>query len=502
LEAHSAKSHSTTLAPVSNFGPNPKLHLIARELKKCPVCSFPVRDDKEFRIHASQFHRSCIEKSWKKCDDCSELFPIVGALQTHRQRVHRKDLTPVSCSFCQKRFSNRLKYYSHVNIEHLAEASEFWFHCNECRTFFPARKYLANHKRLYHKRVQAEVNQTDNSLTQIAAASHEEPVANWDTGIRDLLSPASETNSEIRNLSASSRKTLICPFCQFSTTAGKRFYSHVNNHHRDQAAALWFPCNYCGKFYPTKSVRYSHVYMSHTYKGQANRLPLNLPDLNGSGPNDQNFALELVEAITMDTRPTIESDQSNQATATEVHSPVALNTSDTEILRQPEPLPEQERPSDDAIMCYMCMTHFQTQNDYYHHANLKHREAISKKWHHCDTCLWFFPARKSLANHGCQSQSSSLGQIKCQFCAHCFDSKSTSDYIIHANKDHIKFLKKAGWVGCPVCLSFYPNQGSLDRHLLECKKDVDESAETEAENLDSLANKILDEVRAQQNTER
>jgi hypothetical protein len=42
----------------------------------------------------------------------------------------------------------------------------------------------------------------------------------------------------------------------------------------------------------------------------------------------------------------------------------------------------------------------------------------------------------------------------------------------------------------------------LDRHLLECKRDVDESAETEAENLDSLANKILDEVRAQQNTER
>jgi uncharacterized C2H2 Zn-finger protein len=242
--------------------------------------------------------------------------------------------------------------------------------------------------------------------------------------------------------------------------------------------------------------------MSHTYKGQANRLPLILPDLNGSGPNDQNLARDSVEAIPTNTRPTIESDLSNQATATEVHSSVALNTSDTEILCQPEPLPEQERASDDAIMCYMCMTHFQTQNDYYHHANLKHREAISQKWLHCNTCLWFFPARKSLANHGCQSQSSSLGQIKCQFCAHCFDSKSTSDYIIHANKDHIKFLKKAGWVGCPVCLSFYPNQGSLDRHLLECKKDVDESAETVAENLDSQANKILDEVRAQQNTER
>ena len=200
--------------------------------------------------------------------------------------------------------------------------------------------------------------------------------------------------------------------------------------------------------------------------------------------------------------PVDETDQTNRSLVTETHTAIILNTQNEEILPQPEAIVEQESSSHDSIMCHMCLTHFQSRHDYYHHANLKHRETISKTWHHCKSCLWFFPARKSLHNHGCESESANLSQMKCQFCAQCFGSTSTADYIVHANTSHIKFLKKADWMNCSVCLKFYPNQESLDKHLEECQKDKDESAETEMENLGSVANEFLDEFRVDPSSER
>ena len=137
---------------------------------------------------------------------------------------------------------------------------------------------------------------------------------------------------------------------------------------------------------------------------------------------------------------------------------------------------------DKSVICHFCQICFEKSHDFYHHANLKHREAISKTWRLCQKCLWHFPTKKSLSNHGCDSPSTSTLEVpqRCQFCAFTFASLS-SEYFQHANKAHLKIISKAGWITCPICHLFCPDHASLETHQKDCHRDDSIAFEVEDE---------------------
>ena len=58
----------------------------------------------------------------------------------------------------------------------------------------------------------------------------------------------------------------------------------------------------------------------------------------------------------------------------------------------------------DPIVCQLCNQSFSSRHDFYRHSNAEHREKIEKNWQRCLHCLWFFPSKKSVRDHGCRRQ--------------------------------------------------------------------------------------------------
>jgi hypothetical protein len=54
------------------------------------------------------------------------------------------------------------------------------------------------------------------------------------------------------------------------------------------------------------------------------------------------------------------------------------------------------------ISCQICHEDFSSKRDFYHHSNSSHRDTISKTWHLCQDCIWFYPSKKSWRDHGCR----------------------------------------------------------------------------------------------------
>jgi len=137
---------------------------------------------------------------------------------------------------------------------------------------------------------------------------------------------------------------------------------------------------------------------------------------------------------------------------------------------------------DTSVICHYCQICFEKSHDFYHHANLKHRFHLEKTWRLCQKCLWYFPTKKSLNNHGCDSPTTSTPEVpqRCQFCAFTFTSLS-SEYFQHANKVHLKIISKAGWITCPLCHMFCPDQASLATHQKDCHRDESVAIEVEDE---------------------
>jgi hypothetical protein len=67
-------------------------------------------------------------------------------------------------------------------------------------------------------------------------------------------------------------------------------------------------------------------------------------------------------------------------------------------------------PVENPISCPLCNESFSLSSDFYRHSNAQHQEKIKKNWHRCLQCLWLFPSKKSVRNHGCNHLEHNLLQ--------------------------------------------------------------------------------------------
>ena len=291
-----------------------------------------------------------------------------------------------------------------------------------------------------------------------------------------------------------------CQFCDEVFTWHKYYYDHVNEIHRAVAEHSWHKCNICERLYPKAQALKQHKYNKH--KGQEQKKEENevvqAEDQKADGPEqDANDA----EPKNESDEPRINDDQTSGLSVLSNQNETSVEMNETENderqnvdRSQPETtfLPENndltdgetfldgrlegeeddggKETSEGMLDCPICRGKFAGPLEYYHHANLYHRNKIEKHWRVCQECTRFFPAKKALHNHGCKFPYRS----KCQFCERKFELTS-SEYVTHANQTHLKLLRKAGWVNCRHCLVLFPNQDHLERHVLQCPRAQDES---------------------------
>ena len=58
----------------------------------------------------------------------------------------------------------------------------------------------------------------------------------------------------------------------------------------------------------------------------------------------------------------------------------------------------------ETIVCQLCGHDFSDKDSFHRHSNILHRATIQKTWQPCDTCLWFFPSKKALRSHSCDTK--------------------------------------------------------------------------------------------------
>lgn len=264
--------------------------------------------------------------------------------------------------------------------------------------------------------------------------------------------------------------------------------------------------------YPTKTVLYNHVYMTHKRNSKVesesttkvvrkkvqNLVIDSVFSLSEIENADDNLLQEVAETaspeenVMHDNDMVVPIDEVFPDSMPSQHSSVqetimsfptsqfqqpSISPCRTEASASPpqavtgvrEPSMSQSRPSRSPITCSICLAKFDDPQVFFHHSNLNHREMISKSWHHCTSCLWFFPSKKSLSNHGCENRPN---LVKCQFCpVASFDSAKCHDYVVHANKCHFELLGKSGWICCLICLKFLPDGEALKQHSIDCQTD-------------------------------
>jgi hypothetical protein len=151
----------------------------------------------------------------------------------------------------------------------------------------------------------------------------------------------------------------------------------VNEVHKEEAALVWLACDTCGKLYPDKSVLNSHAYMAHYYKNRSQEARDTVSDLRIES------VTSMVEDGPITAQPAV--DSGGGAAGGGAAGSNMQQCDSTTVDQEMGP-----------ATCHLCRAEFGRKHDLFHHANLQHRDEVSKRWKLCRTCLWFFPSKKSL----------------------------------------------------------------------------------------------------------
>jgi hypothetical protein len=308
---------------------------------------------------------------------------------------------------------------------------------------------------------------------------------------------------------------ISCQFCDLDFRSPRGYYDHVNLHHWEEASQLWHECVVCSRIYPKVQSLSQHYYVKHSMKKQSLKQmmesgalePQNYERPTNNGTRGMERSHEVDENEVDENEPTfrhsaMDNDNDTSSVAIDQNGDHELVVPDENDQQQDfdqndgsefestsfgEAGVQTERDSmfEDSVFvvggdetsqqmnwtqnqtptCQLCRVDFLSSTEFYHHSNLFHKDVIEKIWQLCKECTWYFPAKRSLNNHGCKFPAG----WNCQFCQMSFESKSLA-YVSHANKDHIKVLKKAGWVACKYCFVFYPNERDLFQHYAVCSE--------------------------------
>ena len=465
---------------------------------QCKFCPEILFSRKAYYTHVNSKHLDEISKRWFMCDVCSRYFPtsrlryfhiyhhhknnqVLGVTETNPSQsvspsmsatnaamngsdgivfnrpndVTYKGRRSAQCNFCLAMFGSQMAWYAHVNSDHSAEASKHWIKCHACPKYYPNTVARDRH---YYKPC------SNRKIQDLASANPKHP--------SETISTSLQTTSLALTSSSYSfplTHTRKCQFCnQFDYGRPTAYYFHVNKFHKDLAAQLWFQCDICSKFYPTKQVRNNHIYMKHTYRPVSSKTSDPQTSDKAEGDDETRPPQRLLPPATREVQKVVPLNSGGQqiASNTSLHEKKPTRENEQRIRQdstvdfseftfisdsatsRSDQIVETGQPEltyrDKSVICHFCQICFEKSHDFYHHANLKHREAISKTWRLCQKCLWHFPTKKSLSNHGCDSPSTSTLEVpqRCQFCAFTFASLS-SEYFQHANKAHLKIISKA-----------------------------------------------------------
>ena len=113
----------------------------------CSVCSYKTHLAALMTRHNRQ-HAG--EQLFHECTICHEKFEYLGALSSHRRKVHN-EVEPLACEWpgCQKRFKTIIGLKKHKRELHMKMKAEIPCEWPECSAVFSNRSAMTNHMRIH-----------------------------------------------------------------------------------------------------------------------------------------------------------------------------------------------------------------------------------------------------------------------------------------------------------------------------------------------------------------
>ncbi|EFP09887.1 hypothetical protein CRE_21311 [Caenorhabditis remanei] len=156
--------------------------ITARQLLKCPKCSFQDHSKVRFDIHMRVHNHETIFK----CEICNRHFAHLTSFRRHKLRHDEKSLL---CGICPLKFFTMQERASHL-IQHYNQQNEFECLFKSCNVKFPKFSGLKDHLKNYHKvsgRNKMPCKTCDHELPSIKSLLYHVQTAHFGPKVTDVV---------------------------------------------------------------------------------------------------------------------------------------------------------------------------------------------------------------------------------------------------------------------------------------------------------------------------
>ncbi|XP_039606420.1 zinc finger protein 532 isoform X1 [Polypterus senegalus] len=218
------------------------------------------------------------------CRECDKLFTQREVYISHMRREHGKQMKKHPCRQCDKSFSSSHSLCRHNRIKHKGIRKVYNCpHCPDSNRTFSKRLMLEKHIQLMHGIKDSDGKQAT------------EPSSNDETSIKeDIKVPSPKRKLEepsvefrprgaitqpLKKLKINVFKVHKCAVCNFTTEDIVKFHEHIPQHKSDGSS---FQCRECGLCYTSHNSLSRHLFIVHKLKE-----PQPVSKQNGSGEDNQ-----------------------------------------------------------------------------------------------------------------------------------------------------------------------------------------------------------------------
>ncbi|XP_057665852.1 zinc finger protein draculin-like [Diorhabda carinulata] len=386
---------------------------------KCQICGDIFIKYQEYRLHKKNHY---IEK--RRCHICHKVQQSLGVLEEHVNK--HLGLKPYKCEECDKCFASK----NHLSLHKRCHNTSEIYKCAKCGKEFRTSASLRSHRFVHYEKIIEDF--------KCKVCGH---------------SSVDETKHKLHMSMHAKKAEIKCGLCNKAFNTERGLESHLSTHNE-----LQFPCEFCGKIYPSMYRIKRHIKRAHA--------PCKCEHC-GQVFHDRFLYNKHIKEHSQQTKYECEYCQKVFEKAKNLSEHFRLQHKQDDEKRKC-PICEKEfinkallrnhiKTHDKCFKCKVCDKVFSSRYNLEIHTNT-HSGAKNFK---CDICNNYFASKTSLKNH--IATHSEERKFQCEICAKTF---KTSRRLYTHSQSHATEEKYQ----CEICLQKFRVKQYLKAHMYRHSK--------------------------------
>ncbi|XP_065604939.1 zinc finger protein 532-like isoform X4 [Cyrtonyx montezumae] len=201
------------------------------------------------------------------CWDCDKFFTQRDVYISHVRKEHGKQTKKHPCRQCDKSFSSSHSLCRHNRIKHKG-IRKVYTHCPDSRRTFTKRLMLEKHIQLMHGIKDPNVKE----MTELTSMEEREvkedikvpsPKRKLEEPVLEFRPPRGTITQPLKKLKINVFKVHKCAVCGFTTENLLQFHEHIPQHKSDGSS---YQCRECGLCYTSHVSLSRHLFIVHKLK--------------------------------------------------------------------------------------------------------------------------------------------------------------------------------------------------------------------------------------------